>query len=82
MTEANDGGALVTSVESLIAEKAAVAAKEKKLIEDLNSALGKMGYRVVPDKGAPASGGTGAKRGRPAGSGKGAAAKTSAAPSS
>ena len=62
---------LVKSVESLIAEKEAVAAKEKKLIADLNTALGKMGYRVVSTKtAAPPGGGSGAKRGRPPGSGK------------
>ena len=41
---------LVKSVESLLAEKQAVAAREKKLIEDLNTVLGKMGYRVVSTK--------------------------------
>ena len=36
------------SVESLLADKQAIAAREKKLIDDLNAALGKMGYKVVP----------------------------------
>jgi hypothetical protein len=55
---------LVKSVEALIAEKSAVAAKEKRLIDDLNTALGKMGYRVVPAKG---EAGPEKKRGRPPG---------------
>jgi hypothetical protein len=68
MPEAKDDG-LVKSVEALIAEKASVAAKEKKMIEDLNTALGKMGYRVVSTKTSGAANG-GVKRGRPPGSGK------------
>jgi hypothetical protein len=63
---------LLKSVESLLAEKQAVAAREKKLIEDLNAVLGKMGYRVVSTKsGVHTGAGTGNKPGRPRGSGKG-----------
>jgi hypothetical protein len=69
------GDGLVNSVESLLAEKQALAAKEKKLIEDLNAALGKMGYRVVSNKTAAPSSGTGKKVGRPPGSGKAQTAK-------
>ena len=69
MAEAKDDG-LVKSVESLIADRQALAVREKKLIDDLNTSLGKMGYKVVPI-------GTGARKpGRPPGSGKGSAAKT------
>jgi hypothetical protein len=66
---------IVKSVENLLAEKEALAEREKKLIEGLNTVLGKMGYRVVAIKpGAHAAGaGTGGKRGRPPGSGKGQA---------
>jgi len=61
---------LVKSVESLLADKQALVAREKKLIDDLNSALGKMGYKVVP---------TAAKKpGRPPGSGKAQPPKTGA----
>lgn len=69
-----DESDLVKSVESLLADKQAMAAREKKLIENLNAALGKMGYRVVPTKtdGAHA----GRKPGRPPGSGKSASPKT------
>jgi hypothetical protein len=70
---------LVKSVESLLAEKEALAAKEKKLIEDLNTVLAKMGYRVVSAKAPAATVGSGKKRGRPPGSGKTAAPKTAAA---
>ena len=71
MAEPRDDG-IVRSVEALLAEKEAVAAKEKKLIEDLNAVLGKMGYRVVSTKAAVQPGaGTGRKPGRPPGSGKG-----------
>jgi len=63
---------LLKSVESLLAEKQAIAAREKKLIEDLNTVLGKMGYRVVSTKsGVHTGAGTGNKPGRPPGSGKG-----------
>jgi hypothetical protein len=71
---------LVKSVENLLAEKQAIAAREKKLIEDLNAVLGKMGYRVVSTKsGVHTGAGTGNKPGRPPGSGKG---QPKAAPSS
>jgi len=62
---------LVKSVESLLADKQAMAAREKKLIDDLNAALGKLGYRVVSTKGGSAE--TPKKPGRPPGSGKAAA---------
>ena len=72
---------LVKSVEGLLAEKQAVAAREKKLIEDLNAVLGKMGYRVVSTKSGVHTGTeAGKKPGRPPGSGKGQPAK--AAPTS
>ncbi len=64
--------ALVKSVEGLLAEKQAVAEREKKLIEDLNAALAKMGYKVVSTK-AVANGGK--RPDRPPGSGKGQAPK-------
>src|SRR5437016_5749979 len=81
MAEPRDNG-LVGSVENLLAEKEAVAAKEKKLIENLNAALGKMGYRVVSAKGGAhsAGAGSGKKLGRPPGSGKGQTSKGAAAP--
>jgi hypothetical protein len=45
---------LVRSVQGLLAEKEAVAAKEKQLVVRLGAALMKIGYRVVPmDSGAP-----------------------------
>ena len=63
---------LVKSVEGLLAEKQAIAAREKKLIEDLNTVLGKMGYRVVSTKSGVHTGAGGEKKpGRPPGSGKG-----------
>ena len=65
---------LVKSVESLLADKQAIVAREKKLIEDLNAALGKMGYRVVSTKAGSAD--APKKPGRPPGSGKGQAPKT------
>lgn len=71
-------GDLVKSVESLLAEKQAIAGREKKLIEDLNTALGKMGYRVVPTKTADGTP-SGRKPGRPPGSGKSQAPKTTPA---
>ena len=74
MAEPEENG-LVKSVESLLADKQAIAEREKKLIEDLNAALGKMGYRVVPNTGSPQ---TARKPGRPPGSGKGQAPKTAA----
>lgn len=68
-----EDNALVKCVEGFLAEKEAMAAKEKKLVEDLNVVLGKMGYQVVPAKGAVTA--SGKKRGRPPGSGKGPASK-------
>jgi hypothetical protein len=62
---------MIKCVESLLADKEAMAAREKKLIDDLNAALGKMGYRVVSTKGSGAE--TPKKPGRPPGSGKAAA---------
>ena len=67
MADSKDDG-LVKTVEGLLADKQAIAAREKKLIDDLNVALGKMGYKVVA---------TGAKKpGRPPGSGKAQTPKT------
>ena len=71
MAEADETG-LVKCVESLLADKQAMAAREKKLIEDLNAALAKMGYRVVSTKGSTE---TPKKPGRPPGSGKSQAPK-------
>jgi hypothetical protein len=70
----SDESGLVKSVEDLLAERQAVADREKKLIADLNSALGKMGYKVVSAK---STGGNESpkKPGRPPGSGKGQAPK-------
>lgn len=68
-------GDLAKCVESLLADKQAMAVREKKLIEDLNAALGKMGYRVVPTKTANGSH-SARKPGRPPGSGKGQPTKT------
>lgn len=77
---------LVRSVENLRAEKEAVAAKEKKLIEELNAVLKKMGYHVVriPPRHHDRGGGEGAgkKPGRPPGSGQGQAAKGPGGPPS
>ncbi|MEB2283805.1 MAG: hypothetical protein B6D46_07395 [Polyangiaceae bacterium UTPRO1] len=69
---------VITSAESLIADKEAMAAREKNPIEDLNAALKKMGYRVVPIKSASGTGAasTGKKRGRPPGSDKTQTAKS------
>lgn len=67
MAESEETG-LVKCVESLLADKQAMAEREKKLIDDLNAALGKMGYRVVSTKGGSAE--TPKKPGRPPGSGK------------
>lgn len=78
MAEPKEDG-LVRSVEGLLADKQALVAREKKLIEDLNAVLGKMGYRVVANKTA-AGAGTGRGPGRPPGSGKSQASKV--APSS
>lgn len=73
MAEADESG-LVKCVQSLLDDKQAMAAREKKLIEDLNAVLGKMGYRVVPIKSA-AGAETPKKPGRPPGSGKAQAPK-------
>ena len=70
MAEAEENG-MIKCVESLLADKQAMAAREKKLIDDLNAALGKMGYRVVSTKGGSTE--TPKKPGRPPGSGKAAA---------
>jgi hypothetical protein len=64
---------LVKSVEGLLVEKQELAAREKKLINDLNAVLGKMGYRVVAIKPGSHAAGAGKKPGRPPGSGKGQA---------
>jgi hypothetical protein len=56
---------LVKSVEDLLAEKEAVASREKELIEGLNAVLAKMGYQVV------ASAAVRRRPGRPPGSGNG-----------
>ena len=46
--------AVVKSVQRLVAERQAVAAREKQLVLRLGAALVKIGYRVVPmDSGAP-----------------------------
>ncbi len=73
MAESDENG-LVKSVENLLAEKQALADREKKLIADLNMALGKMGYKVVSAKGTGANESP-KKPGRPPGSGKGQAPK-------
>lgn len=78
MAEPKEDG-LVKSVEGLLADKQALAAREKKLIEDLNVVLGKMGYHVVANKSSHATG-TGRKVGRPPGSGKGSTQKGAATP--
>ena len=41
-------GDAVKSVEQLLSEKEAIVGKERKLIEGLNTALARMGYRIVP----------------------------------
>ena len=40
--------ALVHSVQELLAEKRVVGKKERELVQSLNAALRKMGYKVVP----------------------------------
>ena len=40
--------ALVKSVEDLLLEKRVVGKKERELVQSLNAALRKMGYKVVP----------------------------------
>ena len=47
MTEAKSG-ALMKSVEDLLAEKQVLGEKERELVQSLNSALRKVGYEVVP----------------------------------
>lgn len=78
MADSKEDG-LVKSVESFLAEKQALAGREKKLIDDLNTALGKMGYHVVANKSSHAAG-TGRKVGRPPGSGKAPGQKGAATP--
>lgn len=73
-----EGNALVKCVEGFLAEKEAMAAKERKLVEDLNAVLGKMGYQVIPAKGGGGTAASAKKRGRPPGSGKGEAPKAAA----
>ena len=70
---------LVKCVESLLADKQAMAARETKLIQELNAALEKMGYRVLPIKPASSTDSTAKKRGRPPGSGKGQTLKVTPA---
>ena len=65
-------GALLKSVEAFRAEKEAVTSKEKELIDGLNAALSKIGYRVVaadavPKRRGRPPGSTAKLRGRPAG---------------
>ena len=73
MAEPEENG-LVKSVEGLLSDKQAMAAREKKLIEGLNAALGKLGYKVV--RTGSNSGADGPKKpGRPPGSGKAQAPK-------
>jgi hypothetical protein len=62
MAEGKEDG-LVKSVENLLADKEALVVREKKLIEELNAVLAKMGYRVVSTRtGAHTAGaGTGKK---------------------
>ncbi len=58
------GSALVKTVETLASQKDELATKEKDLVETLNAALTRMGYRVVPVAGGVLSG---RRRGRPPG---------------
>jgi hypothetical protein len=60
-----DAGQLMKSVERLISERKAVAAKEQQLVTSLNSALKEIGFQVVasPDGSTGSrSGGLGVKR--------------------
>jgi hypothetical protein len=61
------GSALVKTVETLATQKEELASKEKELVETLNAALVRMGYRVVPVAGGVL---TGQRRGRPPAAGK------------
>ncbi len=71
------GGALVKSVESLLAEKRAVSEKEKELIEGLNRVLTQMGYEVAPMKASVSNGRRRRRKsGRPRGGRAGRPAKT------
>jgi hypothetical protein len=54
------GDAVIKSIESLLADRQAVAEKEKALIAELNRLLGPIGYGVVPAR----DGARGAVRGR------------------
>lgn len=57
--------ALAKAVQSLVAEKQAIALKERELIVNLNAALNRMGYQVVRVDAGPPRSGRG-RRGRPA----------------
>ncbi len=70
MVETTKADALVKSVESLVAEKEAVATKEKELVAALNAVLNKVGYEVVPVGGRV----RGVRGGRGAGAGDGGVA--------
>ena len=52
---------VIKMVQSVLAEKTAIAAREKELIDNLNRVLPDMGYRVVP------MGSTGRRSSRPSG---------------
>src|SRR5262245_35068738 len=58
---------VVKLVQSVVAEKTAIASKERHLIDSLNRVLSEMGYQVVP------AGGSGARRARTSGPIRGAA---------
>ena len=58
------GSALVKTVETLATQKEKLVTKEKELVETLNAALTRMGYRVVPATGIARV----RRRGRPPGS--------------
>ncbi len=68
---------LLKSVESLLAEKRALADKEQQLIEHLNRVLPSMGYQVVPRSAAAART---SRRANSRGSAKGQAKPSSGAP--
>jgi hypothetical protein len=59
---------LVKSVEALATQKEEVATRVEELVQSLNAVLRRMGYQVVPVTGGA---GTGKRRGRPPGSGRG-----------